>query len=236
MNESLTVVLPMYNEEDNVEKVLKELDPILKNIFKDYEILVVESGSKDKTAEVLEKQKKVYPNLKVINQGAKLGLGSAIKEGIRSATKDYILYIDGDLPFDLNVLNRIFPLKDELQVLVGFRPGDRESFNRKFFSMGYNMLVKSLFNIKVRDVNYSFKLFRADIIKNTRLISNGWFIDAEILARLSRKKVKIKQIGIPYKFRKSGTSNISINHRLITGFLKEMWNYYKDEKRHNKRR
>ena len=230
INESITILLPVYNEEQNVRTMVKELDSILVNLFQSYEILVVESGSTDNTAKVLEDLKKEFDSLKVINEGAKKGLGSGIKIGINQTDNDIIVYMDSDIPFDLSVLNRVFPLDEDVNVLVGYRTGTRETFARWFFSKGYNIMIKSIFGIKVRDVNYSFKVLRKNIYKDLNLISNGWFIDAEILARVTKRKCKISQVGIPYKHRESGESVVRINPKLIFGMLKEMWDYYKDEK------
>ncbi|MBT3730379.1 glycosyltransferase family 2 protein [archaeon] len=230
INQSITILLPVYNEEQNVRKMVKELDNILVNLFQSYEVLVVESGSTDNTAKVLDDLKNEYSCLNVINEGAKNGLGSGIRTGIKKTESDIIVYMDSDIPFDLNVLNKVFPMDDEVDVLVGYRTGTRETFARWFFSKGYNIMIKSLFGIKVRDVNYSFKVLRKKVYKDLNLISNGWFIDAEILARVTKRKCKISQVGIPYKHRESGESVVRINHKLIFGMLKEMWDYYKDEK------
>ncbi len=233
IKDSITILLPVYNEEQNVRKMVRELDIILINLFENYEVLVVESGSTDNTAKVLEDLKKEFSCLKVINEGAKKGLGSGINTGIKNCESDIVVYMDSDIPFDLRVLNKVFPLDDEVDVLVGYRTGTRETFARWFFSKGYNVLVKNIFDIKVRDVNYSFKVLRKKVYKNLNLVSNGWFIDAEILARVTKRKYKIAEVGIPYKHRESGESVVRINHKLIFRMLKEMWDYYKDEKTNN---
>jgi glycosyltransferase involved in cell wall biosynthesis len=232
IKESITVLLPVYNEEKTVVHMIEKLDVVLNPLFENYEMLVVESGSTDDTAKMLNELKEKFSNLRVINEGEKNGLGSGIITGLKSCESDIVLYMDSDLPFDLSILNKVFPLDNKINVLIGYRD-KHPSIKRAFFSWGFNLLVKSWFNIKVKDVNFSFKVLRKNVYKGMPLISKGWFIDAEILSRANRKGFKIYEVPIVYTPRKTGASTVNISYKLISGMLQELWDYHKNEKANN---
>lgn len=227
MSESLTVLLPMYNEEENVEKIISKLDVILKSIFKEYTLLIVESASEDRTAEIVDDLAKRYKAVDVIHQSKRKGLGNAIKEGFAHCNTDMLLYMDADGPFDLEILRKIFPLDKETKVLIGVRKGVRESFKRRFFSWGYNGLINLLFGLNVKDINFSFKLLRREVRDKLNLISDRWFIDAELLCEIKRAGYKMKEIEIPYLIRAEGQSKANVGFKLAFDILKEMFIYYR---------
>lgn len=221
---SISVVLPMYNEEKNAENAVEGLERVLSEFFDDYEILVVESGSTDLTVEIADRLADSNPNVRVIHQINREGLGSAIRLGFANARKDYILYIDSDEPFDIEEIARVIPLLHPDRALIGYRIGERESFKRKLFSKVYNALVEIVFRLGVRDVNFSMKLIPRKHLQKLDLKANGCFYDAELLAELKRVGTPVTEIGFAYNQRKYGMSSLD-RLPVVLDILREMLVY-----------
>lgn len=227
---SISVVLPMYNEEENAEKAVGSLDRVLSRAFDDYEILVVESGSTDLTREIADRLADSNPRVRVIHQINREGLGSAIRLGFANARKDFILYIDSDEPFEVAEIARVIPLLDPGRAVIGYRIGERESFKRKLFSRVYNTLVELVFRLGVRDVNFSMKLIPRARLRRLDLRADGCFYDAELLAELKRAGTPITEIGFEYKPRLHGSSSLD-RLSVILNILWEMAGYLLRKKR-----
>lgn len=227
---SISVVLPMYNEEKNAENAVKSLNRVLSDSFDDYEILVVESGSTDLTRDIADRLADSNPAVRVIHQINREGLGSAIRLGFANARKDFILYIDSDEPFDVEEIARVIPMLDPRTALIGYRIGERESFKRKLFSRVYNTLVQLVFRLGVRDVNFSMKLIPRTHLQKLDLRANGCFYDAELLAELKRAGIPVTEIGFAYNQRQYGMSSLD-RLPVILDILREMIVYLLRRKR-----
>jgi len=226
----ISVVIPIYNEEEAIKRISLNLIPVLKKAYSKYEIIIVESGSTDRTGKICDELAKKNKKIKIIHQKRKEGYGSGLRLGYKFAKYKYIGYTDGDIPYDLIEFVNVIPLIKTCDAVIGYKKGRRESFKRKFFSFCYNSLIRIIFGLKVKDINFSFKVIRKDVLEKLDLKSNGWFIDAEIQAELKRKKFKVKEMGIKYIHRKVGKSKVKINLKLILGILKELLNYIKRKK------
>ena len=221
----LSVVIPMYNEEENAERSVLTVLDFVKTHFNRFEIVVVESGSTDGTLQIINQLAKTIPQIKVFHQEKKEGLGSAIRLGFKKATLDYVMYIDGDEPFDLKLLTRVIPYLGNSPVIIGYRLGARENFKRKLYSWTYNRLVRTVLGVKVRDVNFSMKVIRRALLDNLRLQSNGCFYDAELLSEIVKQHVPIVEIGFEYTPRKGGQSTLD-RPSVILKILQEMASYW----------
>ncbi|MEK6939052.1 MAG: glycosyltransferase family 2 protein [Nanoarchaeota archaeon] len=229
---SLSIIVPLYNEEDTIAENTTKLNHYFSKLspLSAYEIILVESGSTDHSPEICDKLAQSLPNVKVIHEGKKNGYGSGIRTGLKQAQYEILTYVDSDSPCDLSHYARALEMLQNTgcDAVLGYKLGKRESFSRWFFSKEYNWLTKLIFGLwNIKDVNFTFKLFRKEIYDQIQLHSNGWFIDVELLSELKkqRPKIKIGQIPIEYIHRQKGKSNVTINFKLIKGFLKEMWDY-----------
>lgn len=227
---AISVVVPMYNEEENAENAVRSLLGVMSSISSDFEIMIVESGSTDRTAEIADLLATEHPAVRVIHQINREGLGSAIRLGFANASKDVILYIDGDEPFDIRRLSDAAPLITDYDAVIGFRVGKRESFKRALFSRVYNTLVQLVFSLDVRDVNFSMKMFHREILKKLDLRANGVFYDAELVAEFRRNGVSIGQVGFEYTPRKAGESTLD-RPSIVVNTLYEMVRYILRKKR-----
>ncbi len=221
---TISAVVPVYNEENNVETAVTTLKKVLSNGFSNYEIIIVESGSTDLTAEIADKLANSDSHIRVIHQINREGLGSAIRLGFANSTMDYVLYIDGDEPFDVSKISEIIPLLATNEVIIGYRIGERESFKRKLFSSVYNGLIQFFFRLNVKDVNFSMKVVPKHLLKKLKLRANGCFYDAELVAEIRRTGTEIYELGFVYTPRTHGESSLD-KPSVIIDILIEMFAY-----------
>ncbi|HPD19585.1 MAG TPA: glycosyltransferase family 2 protein [Candidatus Goldiibacteriota bacterium] len=198
----LSVIMPVYNEAGTIEKAIKEIEKEKIKSIK-IQIIVVDDGSNDGTSDILKKIQKKNKKIKVIFKDKNQGKGSAIRDGLKYADGDYIIFQDADLeysPEDYNIM--LMPiLKGYADVVYGSRfLGPHRSFlfwnfvANKFL----NFLTNLLYNTTLTDMETCFKLFKSDIIKNIKLRSNSFTIEPEITSKVLKKKVRIYEVPIQY--------------------------------------
>jgi len=225
---SISVVIPAYNEELCIEACVTTLESVLSDVSSTFEIVVVNDGSGDRTAEILESLKQSRPYLVVVHHDRNCGLGQTLRSGFDRCRNEVTFYSDADLPFDFAELHRALRVMDfkQADLVVGFRH-DRtdEGFRRILYSLTYNWLIRLLFGLRIRDVNFSFKLVRTAALREMNLRSEGSFIDAEMLIKADRLGLFICQIGVDYFKRRYGSSNLS-SLATIRKILREMAREY----------
>lgn len=220
---SLTVVFPMFNEEAYLQRAVSAARQALAPEF-DYEIVIVDDASTDGTGALADAEARADPRVRVVHNPVNRRLGGALRAGYAAATKDLVFYTDADLPIDLQQLPRAVRLLlyQEADVVAAYR-FDRtsEGLLRAMYTFAYNHLIRTLFDLKVRDVNFAFKLFRRSILERFTLRSEGSFIDAEFLLRAKKAGCPIIQIGLDYFPRTRGTSTLA-SLGVIATILREM--------------
>jgi glycosyltransferase involved in cell wall biosynthesis len=206
------VVIPAYNEEGYVERTVNSLEECLAEVVDDFEVIVVDDGSTDRTGAILEELRTSRPHLRVIHHDRNRGLGAALRSGFAACRKDVTFYSDADLPFDFLELVRalrVLELKDA-DLIAGFRH-DRtnEGLRRTVYTFVYNWLIRAVFGVLVRDVNFSFKLIRTKMLHELELESTSSFVDAEMVIKTDRLGGFVLQMGVDYYKRKYGNSSLS---------------------------
>jgi len=213
----LSVFYPMWNEEAYIERALAFGKRACEQLVEagdvaDYELIVVDDASTDATGEIADQLAADDPRVSVVHHARNRKLGGAMKTGFATATGDLVLYTDADLPFDMNELPRAVRLMREYDVdIVSAYRFDRtgEGSLRAVYTFAYNTLVKALFGVRVRDINFAFKLCRRRIFDHVQLHSEGSFIDAELVIRSTRLGFEILQFGVDYFPRTRGVSTLS---------------------------
>lgn len=226
----LSIFYPMWNEEEYVERALafgvRACERLVESgDIAEYELIVVDDASTDATPEIADRLAAENPRIRVIHHPRNRKLGGAIKTGFAAATGDLVLYTDADLPFDMSELSRAVRLMREYDVdIISAYRFDRtgEGSLRSLYTFVYNSLVRSLFGVKVRDINFAFKLCRRRVFDHVELRSEGSFIDAELVIRASRLGFEIMQFGVDYFPRTRGTSTLSRPSIILT-ILREMF-------------
>jgi glycosyltransferase involved in cell wall biosynthesis len=204
---SLSIFFPTYNEEANIEEtVSRTVDVVESSPFVDeYEILIIDDGSKDQTREISERLERVYPNVRVIRHATNLGYGAALKSGMAAARMDYVFFTDADLQFDINELQNLLTHVGHYPVVIGYRAPRRDSFMRLVNAWGWNKLNRLLFGLRIRDIDCAFKLFKRSELQKIKLKSKGAMISAETLIRLTRRKVPLKEVPVSHLPRTAGS-------------------------------
>ncbi|MDH5521171.1 MAG: glycosyltransferase family 2 protein [Acidimicrobiia bacterium] len=228
--QKLSVFYPMWNEEDYIERALtfgrRACEDLIERAdIADYELIVVDDKSTDRTGEIADRLAAADPHIRVIHHERNRKLGGSMKTGFQAATGDLVLYTDADLPFDMAELPRAVRLLREYDVdIISAYRFDRtgEGLLRGIYTWVYNGLIKALFGVKVRDINFAFKLCRSRIFEHVDLKSEGSFIDAELVIRSTRLGYEIMQMGVDYFPRTRGESTLSSPGVIVT-ILKEMW-------------
>ena len=132
-----------------------------------------------------------------------------MRTGFAEATKDLVFYVDADNPVDLRDLGRALDLMDGTDVVIGYRLNRDETLKRAIYSRVYNILIRVLFGLKVRDVNFSFKLFRRKVLETITLKTASSFLDAELLIAAKRAGFSITEMGVKYYPREVGQSTMA---------------------------
>jgi len=172
---SLSAVIPAYNEEDNVGEMIEALAATLEPITADYEIVVVDDGSRDRTALVMSEYASRYPRVRLVRHDINQGYGAAVLTGLTTSVKDWIFFTDADRQFDLNEVHRLLSLAHGTDLIVGYRAPRRDPFTRRLNGWGWSTLVNTLFGYTARDIDCAFKLIRREVVANIqhRIVSRG---------------------------------------------------------------
>ena len=223
---SISACAPAFNEEGNIERVVRAFADTLGGAGVDYEVIIVDDGSSDATPRILERLRGDVPALRVVAHPGNEGYGKSLRDAFDAAVKDYVFYTDGDGQFDLGEMPAFLPLLDGVSSVVGYRMGRAEGALRRFVSRSYNLMVRVLFGLKVRDVDCSFKFLPRRELQSLTLESDKFFIDTELMVKLQRAGVPVLERGVRHLPREHGSSTVSPTHifttlREIGGLLAE---------------
>ncbi len=201
---SVSVVIPAYNEEENIEEVVEKLFSFLPKISYSFEVIVVNDGSSDRTGEILGQLKKELGKLKVITHARNYGYGAALLSGFAGACHEWVFFMDGDGQFDIRDLTLFLPYIDKYQIIVGYRKKRMDKWYRIVYARIFSFFCYHLFGIKVRDINCAFKLIQKELLEQLCLESRGATINAEMLAKVKIMGIAVKEIGVGHFPRKKG--------------------------------
>lgn len=207
----------MWNEEQYINRALNAAHDVSRELMAsgeiaDYELVVVNDASTDATPRLADEAAAANPRVKVVHHPVNRKLGGSMKSGFAASTGDVIVYTDADLPFDMRELHKALRLLRQYEAdMVSAYRFDRtdEGLTRVIYSALYNALVRVLYGVRVRDVNFAFKVCRSRIFKDISLKSEGSFIDAELVVRAKKLGYSLVQFGVDYFPRTRGVSTLS---------------------------
>ena len=204
--EALSVVLPAFNEEANIDRVVRDVAAYLDALPIDYEILPVNDGSADQTGAILDRLSQELPRVRPQHHPQNRGYGAALRTGFDAAQKRFVFYMDGDGQFDIKDLDVILPLAtDDDHIVTGYRIERRDPFVRKLNARLFGgFLVPLLLHVRVRDLNCAFKLIPLKVLRSIKLESTGALINAELYGRAVRGGFRIKEVGVHHYPRSAG--------------------------------
>ncbi|MFY9825978.1 MAG: glycosyltransferase family 2 protein [Thermoanaerobaculia bacterium] len=234
---SVSLVIPMFNEEENIEHAIDFAVDALERHAGDYEIVVVDDASEDRSPEIVARLAAANPRIRVQRHEVNRKLGASLKTGFAAARKDLVLYMDADLPFDPDVVGRAIQALQvtRADLIAGYRL-DRttEGLKRTLYSYLYNSLIGLLFGWPHRDINFSFKLIRREVLEAIELKSEGSLIDAELIVKAKNLGFVIQQLGLDYFPRTRGRSTLS-SPAVIVKIFRELLTLYPEMRRPRRR-
>jgi glycosyltransferase involved in cell wall biosynthesis len=201
---SFSLVLPAYNEEANVAVVVSDALAIVPRFSDDFEIIVVDDGSRDRTAEIVSQLATVNPRVRLLRHGRNRGYGAALATGFRATRGDFVMFMDADRQFDIRDLRLLTPFAKEYDIVAGFRMERRDPLHRRVFAELFNVTVRMLFGVHLRDIDCAFKLFRGDLLRSIELTAPGALVNTELQAKARRQGARLEQVGVHHYPRVAG--------------------------------
>lgn len=216
---SISVVLPAWNEEHNIATAIQQAVTAMEGIGADYEIIVVDDGSRDGTARVVGELQASQPQVRLVRHEVNRGYGQALRSGYAAAQKDLVLIHHADSQFDLAEIKRFLPLLAQADIVCGYRAQRADPFIRKVNALGWNMVVRLLFGYLARDIDCGFKLFRREILEHVHLTATrGAMIDTELLASARARGYRIAELPVTHLPRLGGQPTGAHLDVIITSF------------------
>jgi len=220
---SISAVLPAHNEAENVEKAVRDTIAALQPLASDYEVIVVDDGSRDRTAEIVQGLQAEFPQLRLVRHPVNRGYGGALRSGFAAATKDLIFLTPADNQFSPQEITRLLPLIENADIVNPYRARRQDPWHRKLNAFAWNALIRVLFGYVARDIDCGFKLLRREILNlnqgrsqgsplrgcrvqvHVTLTSNGAMLDTELLVGAKVRGLRIVETPVTHLPRTAGT-------------------------------
>jgi glycosyltransferase involved in cell wall biosynthesis len=204
---SLSVVLPAHNEEENIKIVVDQALEVLPAFTSEFEIIVVNDGSKDNTGAIVDEISANDPRVRAVHHKKNKGYGGALTSGFRTSTCEYVMFMDADRQFDIADVGLLAPYVGKFDIVAGFRLERHDPFHRRLFAQIFNMTVRVLFGVHLYDIDCAFKIFKGDLLRSMELTAPGALINTEIQAKARRQGATIEQVGVHHYPRIAGEAS-----------------------------
>jgi glycosyltransferase involved in cell wall biosynthesis len=223
----LSLVFPVFDEEDNVGPLLDSAVALGRRLGRSFEIVVVDDGSRDESAERIAALRALHPEIRAVQHAANRGYGAALRSGLREARGALIFFSDADLQFDLDEVERLLAHSGSFDIVAGFRAPRRDPIGRHVLAWGWGTLVNALFGLGVRDIDCAFKLFRREVLDAIPIASLGAFVNTEMLVRARAAGFRIHQVPVTHRPRRAGRPT-GASPRVIVRALLELATLYRE--------
>jgi glycosyltransferase involved in cell wall biosynthesis len=222
---SVTAFFPAYNDAATIGTLVEYTDRALSLVASDYEILVVNDGSLDATAEVLRRAQEKCPRLRVVTNDRNRGYGAALRAGFRSASKDFVFYTDGDGQYDPTEILSLLPHAPAMDWVNGFKIQRGDGIYRDLLGRAYRTLASFLFGLRIRDVDCDFRLIRRSILDSIPLTSTSGSICAEMVFQLQCAGARLVEVPVMHYPRVAGRSQFLSLRRVVRSltYLAQLW-------------
>lgn len=207
---SISIVMPAFNEAENIEETVRNCFSTLGKLGVEGEVVVTDDGSFDKTLNILKNLSAEFPRLKIVIHAKNQGYGAALKDAVAAAKGEYIVSIDSDGQFDISEIPLLIEQKDKgFDVVTGYRKKKKDSLFKVFADRGLNVIVKSMFGVDYRDTNCAFKIYSPGVLDKIEIEARGYQAPTEILMKLRALGYSIGEVGVSHFARGKGKSALN---------------------------
>ena len=223
---SISAFFPCYNDANTIGDLVKQADRVLGELTDDYEIIVVNDGSRDESASVLAALAKQVPRLRVVHHLINRGYGAALRSGFEHATKDLVFYTDGDGQYDVNEISILLMLlTDDTHFVNGMKMTRQDPPHRVFIGNLHRFVTRWSFWLPINDVDCDFRLIRRSILGKIRLSSSSGSICVELVKQAQRAGAQFREVSVHHYARRSGVSEFFTPKRILHTYadLVVMW-------------
>ena len=210
---TLSVIFPAFNEEANIRYTVESARKVLPKLAKTWEIILVNDGSRDATTPICDELAEQYPEVRAIHHVDNRGYGAALKSGILAARYDFIFFTDSDGQFDLQELGELIQWSSHYDIVTGYRAKRQDPPHRLINALGWNVLVRMVLGVKVRDIDCAFKIFHRSVFDRVQIRSVGAMVNTEILAQAMSFGMRIHEVKVshfPRRYGKPSGANIKV--------------------------
>jgi glycosyltransferase involved in cell wall biosynthesis len=219
---SITAAFPCYNDSGTIASIVIVADRTLRDLTDDYEIIVSNDASTDRSADILAELERHYPHLKVLTNTSNRGYGGNLRCLFAASTKDLIFYTDGDAQYDPSELSILYAhLTPQIDVVQGFKIERQDPMHRKIIGRVYHHFVRWWFGLHLRDVDCDFRLFRRHVLESFPLSSSSGCITVEMMTRIEQGKFRVREVPVHHYHRAYGQSQF-FNFRRVARTLTEL--------------
>ena len=217
----ISAVMPAFNEEANLEQSVGRMASALADQARSFEVIVVDDGSRDGTAAVLERLKVIHPSLRVVRHPVNHGYGAALRSGFSAARYPWVFLMDADNQFDPADVVVLLAAAGDADIVAGYRKQRRDPLPRRLNAWAFFTLVTILFGRLARDVNCAFKLIRRDLLAGMELHSEGALINTEVFVLARQLHARVVEVPIQHYARTSGHQT-GANLRVVARAFSEL--------------
>lgn len=219
---SLSVFFPAFNDEKTIPRLIKKTARLLPKLTSDFEIIIINDGSKDNTAAGLAKLQKQMPFLRIVTHPVNKGYGAALKSGFKNARHDFIFYTDGDGQYDVTEIKKLVAkMKDGVDMVNGYKINRADNFLRKICGDSYSWLTKIVFGLKIKDVDCDFRLLRRRVLAKIKLEKNSGAICLELVKKIQDAGFKIVEVPVHHYPRTCGHSTFFNPRNILRTFRED---------------
>jgi glycosyltransferase involved in cell wall biosynthesis len=222
---SISAFFPAYNDGGTIASMVITADVVLRGLTDDYEIIVVNDGSKDYTDEVLRELEARYPRLRVIRHERNRGYGGALRSGFSAARKELVFYTDGDAQYDVHELPKLVAALDGADMVNGYKISRSDPWHRKVIGRLYHEVVRRAFGLRLKDVDCDYRLMRRTIFDHITLECNSGAICVELMKKIQDAGFAIRQVPVHHFHRAYGGSQFFNVPRIVRSLrdLAALW-------------
>jgi glycosyltransferase involved in cell wall biosynthesis len=212
----LSVFFPAYNDSGTIASLVITALHAARRLTPDFEIIIVDDGSADATAEIVDELSRTYPEVKVVHHAGNRGYGAALRSGFQAATRELVFYTDGDAQYDPAEMAVLWDAFDEgIDLVNGYKISRSDPLHRIVIGRVYHHTVKLLFGLKVRDVDCDFRLMRRSIFEAVSLEKSSGVICLEMMKKIQDAGFRIAEVPVHHYHRAFGRSQFFNFKRLF---------------------